>query len=130
MEATHTPLRDVLTPGIRRNNTELPTLASAQGNVILLEVAEHHKAMIEHLRSGNREPYNSDELTDIANRVRMSFPAPPHNAPLPRPRRPHSAAAEPAETRTQPRQRLKTSGQKRAEHNNCACALPLLELFG
>lgn len=77
MEATHTPLRDVLTPGVHRNNTEPPTLASTQGNVIHLEVAEHHKAMIDHLRSGNREPYNPNELSDIANRARMSFPATP-----------------------------------------------------
>lgn len=77
MEATHTPLRDVLTPGVHRNNTEPPTLAGTQGKVIHLEVAEHHKAMIEHLRSGNREPYNPNELSDIANRARMSFPAPP-----------------------------------------------------
>ncbi|BBE49090.1 MULTISPECIES: Fic/DOC family protein [Rhodococcus] len=77
MEATHTPLRDVLAPGVHRNNTEPPTLAKTQGNVIHLEVAEHHKAMIEHLRSGNREPYNANELSDIANRARMSFPTPP-----------------------------------------------------
>ncbi|MCZ9634620.1 MULTISPECIES: Fic/DOC family protein [unclassified Rhodococcus (in: high G+C Gram-positive bacteria)] len=77
MEATHTPLRDVLAPGVHRNNTEPPTLAKTQGNVIHLEVAEHHKAMIEHLRSGNREPYNPNELSDIANRARMSFPASP-----------------------------------------------------
>ena len=69
--------RDVLTPGVHRNNTEPPTLAGTQGKVIHLEVAEHHKAMIEHLRSGNREPYNPNELSDIANRARMSFPAPP-----------------------------------------------------
>ncbi|BDQ23848.1 Fic family protein (plasmid) [Rhodococcus qingshengii] len=65
MEATHTPLRDVLAPGVHRNNTEPPTLAKTQGNVIHLEVAEHHKAMIDHLRSGNRAPYNPNELSDL-----------------------------------------------------------------
>ncbi|MGZ0145384.1 Fic/DOC family protein [Rhodococcus qingshengii] len=81
MEATHTPLRDVLAPGVHRNNTEPPTLAKTQGAVIHLEVAEHHKAMIDHLRSGNRTPYNPNELSDIANRARMSFPAlPTHRA--------------------------------------------------
>lgn len=77
MEATHTPLRDGLAVGVHRNGTEPLMLVNTQGDVIHLEVAEHHKAMIEHLRSGNREPYNPDELSDIANSVRMSFPAPP-----------------------------------------------------
>lgn len=51
MEATHTPLRDVLMPGVHRNNAELPTLAASQGAVVHLEVADYHKAMLEQLRS-------------------------------------------------------------------------------
>ena len=77
MEATHTPLRDVLAPGVHRNNTEPPTLASTQGNVIHLEVAEHHKAMIEHLRSGNREPYNPNELSDLMRSRLLDYPSQP-----------------------------------------------------
>jgi cell filamentation protein len=77
MEATHTPLRDVLAPGVHRNNTEPPTLASTQGNVIHLEVAEHHKAMIEHLRSGNRTPYNPNELSDLMRSRLLDYPSQP-----------------------------------------------------
>lgn len=77
MEATHTPLRDVLAPGVHRNGTEPPTLASTQGNVIHLEVAEHHKAMIDHLRSGNREPYNPNELSDLMRGRLLDYPSQP-----------------------------------------------------
>lgn len=77
MEATNTTLRDVLAPGVHRNNTEPPTLASTQGNVIHLEVAEHHKAMIEHLRSGNREPYNPNELSDLMRSRLLDYPSQP-----------------------------------------------------
>ncbi|PBI91157.1 Adenosine monophosphate-protein transferase VbhT [Rhodococcus erythropolis] len=77
MEATHTPLRDVLAPGVHRNNTEPPTLASTQGNVIHLEVAEHHKAMIDHLRSGNRAPYNPNELSDLMRGRLLDYPSQP-----------------------------------------------------
>ncbi|MEH6797145.1 MAG: Fic family protein [Rhodococcus sp. (in: high G+C Gram-positive bacteria)] len=77
MEATHTPLRDVLAPGVHRNGTEPPTLAKTQGNVIHLEVAEHHKAMIDHLRSGNREPYNPNELSDLMRGRLLDYPSQP-----------------------------------------------------
>jgi len=77
MEATHTPLRDVLAPGVHRNGTEPPTLASTQGNVIHLEVAEHHKAMIDHLRSGNRAPYNPNELSDLMRGRLLDYPSQP-----------------------------------------------------
>ncbi|MET8317557.1 Fic family protein [Rhodococcus erythropolis] len=77
MEATHTPLRDVLAVGVHRNNTEPPTLAATQGNVIHLEVAEHHKAMIEHLRSGNRTPYNPNELGDLMRSRLLDYPSQP-----------------------------------------------------
>ena len=77
MEATHTPLRDVLVPGVHRNGTEPPTLAKTQGAVIHIEVAEHHKAMIDHLRSGNREPYNPNELGDLMRSRLLDYPSQP-----------------------------------------------------
>lgn len=107
------------------------TTANA-ARAIHTEVAEHHKAMIDHLRRGKHAPCNPDELSDIANSVCMSFPAPTH----------------PPEAGPQPPRTLNRHGRPRRNANtdsnaakafqtvsglastNAVRALWLMELFG
>lgn len=62
--------------------------------------------MIDLLRSGNREPYNPNELSDLANRARMSFPAPPTPTPHRGCRKPGTATAATPKREHGPRARL------------------------
>ena len=128
MEATHTPLRDVLTP---RHPPQQHRTTHPRG---------HPRQR--HPPRGSRTP-QSDDRTPPQRKPRTVQPQRnqrhrqprPHELPhTPKPhrcsRRPHTATAGHAETQTQPRQRLTTSGQKRAELDKRARVLPLLKLFG